>query len=139
MLVLFTIKAFQEVVHLYVIITTASEVDLVLSVLALVDMALYHLVPDVTICYRCLSQYRGAGSSPPGRFHPFDVVKSVIDSLGALGFWKVRMRPGKPLAFGNVQGIPFLGLPGNPVAVMVTFLAFVRPALLAIAAAGPKV
>jgi molybdopterin molybdotransferase len=59
----------------------------------------------------------------------FDVVKTVVDSLGSLGFWKVKMRPGKPLAFGNVQGIPFLGLPGNPVSAMVSFEVFARPAI----------
>lgn len=60
----------------------------------------------------------------------FDVVKSVIESLGALDFWKVKMRPGKPLAFGNVKGMPFLGLPGNPVSAMVSFDVFARPAIL---------
>jgi molybdopterin molybdotransferase len=63
----------------------------------------------------------------------YDVVKSVVESLGALGFWKVNMRPGKPLAFGNVQGIPFLGLPGNPVSAMVSFDVFARPAILKMA------
>jgi molybdopterin molybdotransferase len=60
----------------------------------------------------------------------FDVVKSVIESLGALDFWKVKMRPGKPLAFGNVKGVPFVGLPGNPVSAMVSFDVFARPAIL---------
>lgn len=46
----------------------------VLILSALVDMALYHWVGDVTICYRCLSQYRGAGSNPGGRFLPFDLA-----------------------------------------------------------------
>ncbi len=63
----------------------------------------------------------------------FDVVKAVVESLGSLGFWKVRMRPGKPLAFGNVQGIPMLGLPGNPVSAMVSFEIFARPAILKMA------
>ncbi len=63
----------------------------------------------------------------------FDVVKSVVESLGAIGFWKVNMRPGKPLAFGNVRGIPFLGLPGNPVSAMVSFDVFARPAILKLA------
>jgi hypothetical protein len=47
---------------------------LVLLLSALVDMMLYYRVPDVTICYRCLSQARGAGSNPWGRFHPFDLA-----------------------------------------------------------------
>jgi hypothetical protein len=46
----------------------------VLMVSALADMALYYLVPDVTICYRCLSQYRGPGTNPGGRFRPFDLA-----------------------------------------------------------------
>jgi molybdopterin molybdotransferase len=63
----------------------------------------------------------------------FDVVKSVIDSMGSIDFWKVNMRPGKPLAFGSVGSIPFLGLPGNPVSAMVSFDVFVRPAILKMA------
>lgn len=59
----------------------------------------------------------------------FDVVKSVVELMGALDFWKVNMRPGKPLAFGQVRGIPYLGLPGNPVSAMVTFDVFARPAI----------
>jgi hypothetical protein len=47
---------------------------LVLLLSALLDMMLYYRVPDVTICYRCLSQARGAGSNPSGRFHPFDLA-----------------------------------------------------------------
>jgi hypothetical protein len=46
----------------------------VLLISALVDMALYYVVPDVTICYRCLSQYRGHGANPAGRFHAFDLA-----------------------------------------------------------------
>lgn len=60
----------------------------------------------------------------------FDVVKTAVSTHGALNFWKVNMRPGKPLAFGQVRGIPFLGLPGNPVSAIVTFEVFVRPALM---------
>lgn len=59
----------------------------------------------------------------------FDFVKDVVESAGALDFWKVNMRPGKPLAFGSYKGIPFFGLPGNPVSAFVGFLAFARPAL----------
>ena len=59
----------------------------------------------------------------------FDYVKSVIESDGKLDFWKVDMRPGKPLAFGKYHGIPFFGLPGNPVSAFVGFEIFVRPAL----------
>jgi molybdopterin molybdotransferase len=60
----------------------------------------------------------------------FDVVKTVIESLGALNFWKVNLRPGKPLAYGHVSGVPLIGLPGNPVSAIVTFDVFVRPAIL---------
>jgi molybdopterin molybdotransferase len=60
----------------------------------------------------------------------FDVVRTVLDELGKVGFWRVNLRPGKPLAFGHLQGVPFFGLPGNPVSAMVTFEVFVRPVLL---------
>jgi molybdopterin molybdotransferase len=59
----------------------------------------------------------------------FDYVKDVVESEGTLNFWKVDMRPGKPLAFGEYRGIPFFGLPGNPVSSFVGFLVFVQPAL----------
>ena len=60
----------------------------------------------------------------------YDVVKEVVEAEGALDFWRVRMRPGKPVAFGNVHGTPFFGLPGNPVSALVSFEVFVRPAIL---------
>jgi len=60
-----------------------------------------------------------------------DHVKESLERLGAeLRFWKVAMRPGKPLTFGLLRGRPVFGLPGNPVSSMVTFELFVRPALL---------
>ncbi|MCB9760697.1 MAG: molybdopterin molybdotransferase MoeA [Alphaproteobacteria bacterium] len=60
----------------------------------------------------------------------FDYVKDVFDDVGAaLDFWKVAMKPGKPLAFGALVGVPVFGLPGNPVSCMVNFLQFVRPVL----------
>jgi molybdopterin molybdotransferase len=59
----------------------------------------------------------------------FDFVKEVIESNGKLDFWRVNMRPGKPLAFGQYRDIPFIGLPGNPVSAFVGFEVFVRPAL----------
>ena len=59
----------------------------------------------------------------------FDYVKAIVQTDGKLEFWKVDIRPGKPLAFGNFQGIPFFGLPGNPVSAFVGFEVFVRPAL----------
>ena len=69
----------------------------------------------------------------------YDVVKDVLDKEGEITFWTVRMKPGKPLAFGAIKGvskggmarsIPHLGLPGNPVSSMVTFELFARPAIL---------
>ena len=62
-----------------------------------------------------------------------DLVKVVMDELGDIDFWRINMRPGKPLAFGKIQGVPFFGLPGNPVSTMVTFEVLVRPALARIA------
>lgn len=59
-----------------------------------------------------------------------DVVRSVLDEMGEVQLWRVNLRPGKPLAYGHVSGIPFFGLPGNPVSAQVTFDIFVRPALL---------
>jgi len=63
----------------------------------------------------------------------FDVVRSVLSEMGEINFWRVNLRPGKPLAFGQIGGIPFFGLPGNPVSAMITFDVFVRPALLKLA------
>jgi molybdopterin molybdotransferase len=60
----------------------------------------------------------------------YDLVKDVVQAEGELEFWRVRMRPGKPLAFGQFHGLPFFGLPGNPVSAMLTFEQFVRPAIL---------
>ena len=68
----------------------------------------------------------------------FDYVKSVIEKDGNLDFWKVNMRPGKPLAFGNYHGIPFFGLPGNPVSAFVGFEIFVRPALEKLSGLEPR-
>jgi molybdopterin molybdotransferase len=59
----------------------------------------------------------------------FDLVRQVIEEHGSISFWRVNMRPGKPLAFGEYRGIPFIGLPGNPVSAFVGFEVFVRPAL----------
>jgi molybdopterin molybdotransferase len=60
----------------------------------------------------------------------YDVVKDVLGTEGRMHFWQVKMKPGKPLAFGEVGGVPLIGLPGNPVSAMVSFEQFVRPAIL---------
>ncbi len=57
----------------------------------------------------------------------YDYMRSVIEENGAINFWKVNMRPGKPLVSGNYRGIPYLGLPGNPVSAFVGFLVFIEP------------
>ena len=59
----------------------------------------------------------------------FDYVKEVVEANGSLNFWRVNMRPGKPLAFGEYKSIPFIGLPGNPVSAFVGFEVFVRNTL----------
>ena len=59
----------------------------------------------------------------------FDYVKEVIESNGKMDFWRVNMRPGKPVAFGQYKEIPLIGLPGNPVSAFVGFEVFVRPAI----------
>jgi molybdopterin molybdotransferase len=56
-----------------------------------------------------------------------DHVRDVIERHGTLDFWRIRMQPGKPLAFGAVDGVPVMGLPGNPVSALVTFELFARP------------
>ena len=58
-----------------------------------------------------------------------DYVKEILEQVGSVNFWKVAMKPGRPLAFGNINQTWFFGLPGNPVSVMVTFYQFVQPAL----------
>ena len=59
-----------------------------------------------------------------------DYVKQLLERLGEVVFWKIAMKPGRPLAYGRIGGAHFFGLPGNPVSVMVTFYQFVRDALM---------
>ena len=59
-----------------------------------------------------------------------DHIKAAVEALGSLHFWRLAIKPGRPLALGQIRGKPFMGLPGNPVAMMVTFLRFARPVLL---------
>jgi molybdopterin molybdotransferase len=61
----------------------------------------------------------------------YDLVKDIMKEVGnRMQFWQVAMRPGKPLAFGAMNGVPLFGLPGNPVSSMVSFEQFVRPSIL---------
>ncbi len=64
-----------------------------------------------------------------------DYVRSVLGDLGEIDFWKVAIKPAKPFAFGTVGGVPFFGLPGNPVSAVVAYEQLVRPALLAMQSA----
>jgi molybdopterin molybdotransferase len=59
-----------------------------------------------------------------------DHVKPAVEALGKLEVWRIRLKPGKPFAFGEVRGVPFIGCPGNPVASFVVFLMMARPYLL---------
>lgn len=65
-----------------------------------------------------------------------DYTKRILQQAGAMAFWKIAMKPGRPLAFGRLGDALFFGLPGNPVAVMLTFQQFVRPALACLSGAG---
>jgi len=58
-----------------------------------------------------------------------DFIKIILDEIGQVGFWKIAMKPGKPLAFGRINNTIFFGLPGNPVSAMATFYQFVQPSL----------
>ena len=66
-----------------------------------------------------------------------DFVKDLLNKLGEVVFWKIAMKPGRPLAYGKIGAAHFFGLPGNPVSVMVTFYQFVRDALLALSGRDP--
>jgi molybdopterin molybdotransferase len=66
-----------------------------------------------------------------------DFVKPMLAKLGEVVFWKIAMKPGRPLAYGKISGAHFFGLPGNPVSVMATFYQFVRDALLILMGAHP--
>lgn len=66
-----------------------------------------------------------------------DFVKGLLGQLGEVVFWKIAMKPGRPLAYGRIGRAHFFGLPGNPVSVMVTFYQFVRDALLTLMGASP--
>ncbi|MGZ3621551.1 MAG: molybdopterin molybdotransferase MoeA [Ktedonobacteraceae bacterium] len=59
----------------------------------------------------------------------FDLVKNIMAEQGEINFWRINMRPGKPVAFGHIGTVPLLGLPGNPVSAAVTFELFGRPVI----------
>jgi molybdopterin molybdotransferase len=67
-----------------------------------------------------------------------DFIKPALADLGTTEFWKIAIKPGRPLTFGQINASIFMGLPGNPVAVMVTFSQFVVPAIEALAGASPR-
>ena len=67
-----------------------------------------------------------------------DHVRDAIEAVGKLVFWRVAIKPGRPVAMGVLRGTAFVGLPGNPVAVFVTFARVVRPLLLRLAGATPE-
>ena len=64
-----------------------------------------------------------------------DYVKTAIEQVGAMVFWRMAIKPGRPVAMGVIKGCPFIGLPGNPVAAFVTFAKVARPAIYALAGA----
>jgi molybdopterin molybdotransferase len=66
-----------------------------------------------------------------------DHVKAAIERLGSLHFWRLAIKPGRPVALGQIGGVPLIGLPGNPVAVVVTFIVLARPLILRLAGAAP--
>ena len=66
-----------------------------------------------------------------------DHIKDVLSKSGAVEFWRVRVRPGKPLLFGSFEGTPVIGLPGNPTSAAVTFELFVRPVIRTMLGAHP--
>jgi molybdopterin molybdotransferase len=67
-----------------------------------------------------------------------DYTKPILDELGDMHFWRIAMKPGRPLVFGKLRNAHFFGLPGNPVAVMVTFYQFVQPAIEILASGKAK-
>lgn len=67
-----------------------------------------------------------------------DHIKTAVKSVGELDFWRIAIKPGKPVGVGSVKGTPFLGLPGNPVSALVTFALIGRPLILALSGATPE-
>ena len=99
---------------------------------AVVDRGI--LPDDAAIVSRVLNQCAGevdvivtSGGVSMGEY---DVVKEAFRNAGSVDFWQVALQPAKPFGFGNVDGVPFFGLPGNPVSVAVAFEQYLRPGLL---------
>ena len=99
------------------------------------DVRDYGIIPDdadrientlKTAAADCDAIVSSAGMSVGDEDH----LAASVDRLGTLHFWKVAIKPGRPVAFGRIGDTPFIGLPGNPAAMMVTFLRLARPALL---------
>jgi molybdopterin molybdotransferase len=67
-----------------------------------------------------------------------DFVKDAVEGTGRMVFWRIAIKPGRPVAMGVIDGTPLIGLPGNPVASFVTFAHVARPAILALAGAEPE-
>lgn len=67
-----------------------------------------------------------------------DYTRVILEELGEIGFWKIAMKPGKPLAFGRLSNSVFFGLPGNPVSAAATFIQVATPALAALSGASPE-
>ena len=65
-----------------------------------------------------------------------DHVRAAIERLGRLDFWRLAIKPGRPVALGQVRGVPLIGLPGNPVAAALTFAILARPLILRLAGAA---
>ena len=98
------------------------------------ELASYERVPDTRRAHleafeRAAARADVIVSSGGVAVGEYDHVKDVVEELGSISLWRVAMQPGKPVVLGEVRGVPFLGLPGNPVSVHVGFEQFVRPAL----------
>jgi molybdopterin molybdotransferase len=98
------------------------------------DLVATERVPDTLEAHIAAFERAAAGadvivSSGGVAVGDFDFVKDAVERLGSIDLWRVAMQPGKPVVLGDIRGVPFLGLPGNPVSVHVSFEQFVRPAL----------
>jgi molybdopterin molybdotransferase len=98
----------------------------------IIPLGLAHAADDPTAikeAFRSASECDVIVTSGGVSVGEFDFVKAVAEEMGSLDFWRIAIKPGKPLAFGRIGSALFFGLPGNPVSSLVTFELFVRPAL----------